>query len=616
MKQYPEKDPLAFLDIPTEEEREEKKKKRQEDIEMALQDIAERRPGYLELQELVSAEFGGYTQAEKRDLYTSLALRFFTEPKLLELISSEIEIKHENEIDEKVKKCLIKILEKLKKTIHEGCVKGDLKIDIHNKTVLASWVDAMSERGNIPILVFEAWKDLWKNGKDVAKFVDYYYVLADIALDTSDLHVLKFILSLSQGFLNNLSDTEKFLLRDKILTGQVVIDDVKTLQKMIDADAVFSYIMNKFTSHGNTYVAEANENFNTAVSDGTFKNSIFYALLKDVRDDNSPSGEQRRNKMNAIFLSNAEQPDVDLTKFPFNLMFDQDRITSLRRRLNEYMVEKEGQGVRRIFVPKKGEYVRGFSSNFDERPDEVTNLLEDNKEKDCYVGRIFETLAVQFSDLNDEERVEIQKFVGVLKNKLMHEARYLVSPRGDKIIIEDETLRNTYGIETITFIPDTSVVDLKIAVQYRDGLTCWCRLDTKFTLRDFAQKENQLDVSVDASLEWHAIILQCLSEILHKEKTQTKKSVYETDAKTEVVTRRPHLRKLPAGKGFTPQQALFAFENYGIDLARFNQQRNLGKENGQFTFVSETVVSSDRGDTPVETVLRQVEGLLFISKTK
>ena len=60
---------------------------------------------------------------------------------------------------------------------------------------------------------------------------------------------------------------------------------------------------------------------------------------------------------------------------------------------------------------------------------------------------------------------------------------------------------------------------------------------------------------------------------------------------SKIWARRPFLRKLPPGQSCSLAQRQIALEKYGVDLDRLNLSKGFGKEEGQLTFVSPTMVS-------------------------
>jgi hypothetical protein len=437
--------------------------------------------------------------------------------------------------------------------------------------------------------LFTLWKETWKNGEDLDAFADNQYALALVALRATDLKKIEFILHCYLTNFDKFTPEESFIYRDKMNAASFDIDNEETVQKMIDCGSVLTTLLSRYSEGGSKLLNERNKE-HTRIIEKRDRRSLYVEGRTAI--EKNEHKKQKKQKLLKFFdyCDRKYTPtSAEITDFPFNLIFDPEKITPLRREFNEYATLWLGPSSRRLYDPQYGEHVVQLPEDSEIRPNYVQRIFADSAGREFLVGRAFETLLAQFPDLSMDAVKELSQIIEETKNTLKKDARTLVSPRGDVLVVQDPELAQKYGITKVSFFPDSSVVDLRVQVTYRDTTTFVCKLDTDFSLRDGAQK-HALDISMNTSLLLHHIVLNHLKEILCGMEAGgggQGKTADATQDHPDIRVRRPHMRKLPSGKSFTTEQAMLAQKEYGVNLLMYNEARGLTKTEGQFTFVSE-----------------------------
>ena len=224
------------------------------------------------------------------------------------------------------------------------------------------------------------------------------------------------------------------------------------------------------------------------------------------------------------------------------------------------------------------------------------NVIHSEGEHEQADELMFETFSNTLDIWGDEKLKKLEKRVSELKQEIRSDLKYLVNPRGDKVIIEDNVL-NKAGLKSVTFKRTNGggYFDLDVDVEVgRFTISCQLKNDDMHSFALFSRRNGK---GMSISRRTEAIIseivlsqlrvLLCENVPLRGTDTDSEGGVEHTRPKT----RRAHFRKLPSGSGFTEsqrQKVLFETDN-DIDLALVNAQLQLGPEDGQKTFVTEGV---------------------------
>ncbi len=190
----------------------------------------------------------------------------------------------------------------------------------------------------------------------------------------------------------------------------------------------------------------------------------------------------------------------------------------------------------------------------------------------------------------DAERVNILHEIRTqLKKDIWKNATYTVSPRGDRIPVDNPILQ-AMGMNEIVFHLGRTAMETRVTIiieQYALPLT----LDRHYNLRGMHGEE--LHLSRDARNWWEAILLSHLHPLVtgtgdawvdeHRPRSGSRSRVHSDENITEA--RRGFRRRLPAGQCFTPEQAELVEEELFIDLLTYNLDRGLTRETGQYTWV-------------------------------
>jgi len=597
---------LAYLDVQDPQSVEEKTSMREEDIIAYLEEMASQKPGYLETHEVIGVFEHTNNKRERAQALGDLAKRVFEEPHMMEGFSTELErqaIFAQEREDGKLRSLADLIEGGVDKTILEGARTGELRFGPDNKAVLKRWIEIMINSDELGGKLFEYWKKTVLSTNDLEAFADSQYVLAQIALESADIEEIGLVMNMYLGSISgSFTENEQLRLRDKNLAAWFDVSNDETLKKMLDVDAAFSILTKIYAPISATQVAEGlDERLGAKIQSGEYKGSLYMQSIAEFKKDPVLKEKLRlRAQLNETVTGRDDGASAgtqgsgvaeDRSGYPYNLMFDPEEITPLREQVNDYLQTLD-PNARRMISPGVGECVISLPRNAAARPEFIKGLFEGHEGKEFSHSKIFETLAAQFPNMDSEKSSQMLDAVSNTKERLQYDARYLVSPRGDEMVVADPHLKETYGISKIAFIPDASVVDLKVRVTYRDGITCWCRLDGDYVLRDMDSR-NDLSVSPGASLIWRDIILSHLEQVLCNKEVSSGGSAENESGELDINVRRPHMRKLGSGRGFTLQQGMVAMKDYGVDLHTYNRSRGLDREQGQFTFVREGGMNFD-----------------------
>jgi len=209
---------------------------------------------------------------------------------------------------------------------------------------------------------------------------------------------------------------------------------------------------------------------------------------------------------------------------------------------------------------------------------------------------MFETFSNTLDIWGNEKLKKLEERISKLKQDIRSNLKYLVNPRGDKIIVEDAVL-NKAGLKSVTFkrTDGGGYFDLDVDVEVgRFTISCQLKNDDMHSFALFS-KRNGRGISISRRTEAiiSEIVLSQLRSLLC-ENIPVRAGDGNIDPQKEhgkIKTRRAHFRKLPAGSGYTEAQRkkVLAETDDEIDLAQVNTQLQLDPDDGQKTFVTEGV---------------------------
>jgi hypothetical protein len=182
------------------------------------------------------------------------------------------------------------------------------------------------------------------------------------------------------------------------------------------------------------------------------------------------------------------------------------------------------------------------------------------------------------------------------KEALIHDKVHSLSPRGDTVIISNDTLVGL-GFESVTFSmhperKDTTLVTLRVG-----NAAFQCYLDREYTMRELGTNRG---IGLEASAPLlENIILGHLHQIHCTENAELTEEVEDTGPTQTVEYRRAHRRILPVGHNPQPNQIIVAWDEYGINLVKQNKHRLEAGESQLITWVSQVKPEHVIGRAPV-----------------
>lgn len=572
---------------------------RQEDLDAAFQEIQKEKPGLLLANEILADYKLEKSEREKKESCKRIIRHFFNNPYTLETFFDRLNFLET--FDEKNKPIIEKIREDIDKFSDETTEKEQLEINPDKQDIMDRWIELYTHSTQYHDIVEKYLRLSFEAVHDDETYLRRLYPIAYTAVNTGDFEIMH------QAIVMLLRDTS-------VLPGSVQELDRyaacilstkdEILKYALDIDAVTDFF-------GKLYGGESYAHFRTkldtmATTLGQKSRSAKFAsenrknpkFLQIMQMHDTVNGENPDPQAHAV------HPDAEkLGKYPYTLFMAPEHITPLRKILNEKMAVEmaklSGKRMVPIYKPGEGEAVFQIPDTYEDRLNYIKGLFcgEQVQEEQISEEKIFESFAFLFPDIAPERKAELIQRIFDLKTDLRTKLQYLVSPRGDKIVIEDDFL-NGLGIESISYIPQSSVLDLEIHVRV-GKVDCVCTLDNYYTLRN--KKTNKpLKLSPEKSLLLSELILSQLRKLLCEkaEQTSTKKGTGSQIEGEKETSRRAHVRRLPEGQGYTQEQSLFALTHYGVDLGRFNADLGLDKTSGQYTLVRQVAGDAEKGSRP------------------
>jgi hypothetical protein len=301
------------------------------------------------------------------------------------------------------------------------------------------------------------------------------------------------------------------------------------------------------------------------------------------------------------------ESNVRLNKF---LDYPAHLITLVRERMGLEGVEEKGKRYFALSLPSSDD--KGLNVKVDESQ-VIPSILESINIEPALSGQEISGYAQPeylqtISHLIPErikESGKIEKLANLnetIRADIKYNTKYLLSPRGDLVLITDKTLRQL-GYEKILFRMDKKN-KRETVIEFKVG-KCWYgfMLDEFFSpaLMGEQKKEEPLMPLIlpKQGVFLMNIVLSHLHQIRCSERVIEESSDSETEAKALFLSRRAHLRRLPKGQNPTQHQIMRAMETYDIDIVRINREAAAKGEERKRTFVFEAETAASAGLGPV-----------------
>ena len=506
--------------------------------------------------------------AEKQKQFQAeLAQKLLKDPQKFEEYFDNIRILEEKWIDKKT------ILAYYKNSFFNNLERFAGEYGENDVDLLKAWLN-LSVKSNVykeaSESVLRGYHDRLKSVKESMNFL---YSFAQAVMESDDEEVFKRGLEIV-GWGTDIFPQKS--LSEKNYVKSIFSGDDELLRQQLEIDAVTWYFLQKFFPEKHLQMQKSIGEIvklpetQKAASEFTKRQPARMKILSDFYND--------------IDIKSGLSP-VDpekLKEWPYDLIMNGG---PLRKLFNE-RVSLEGNQVA-LFLPNKGDSLFSYGSNVNEiilgdlksEPSPNKRTIKDRN----IVGTIF----YLSPELKEEELGLLERDNVNLKKEIISERVHFVSPRGDKVIITDEELAGL-GIRSILFELGNSrtMTDITIEIEnYKFELT----LDRNFVLLD-KDGRRRLPISFKRGAFVESVILNYLKEILCTGNVEVGENAISLDqsaeAEKEFNGRRAHLRKLPAGMGYTEKQRLVALqEQDDLDLGRLNAELGLTRETGQKTFV-------------------------------
>lgn len=284
---------------------------------------------------------------------------------------------------------------------------------------------------------------------------------------------------------------------------------------------------------------------------------------------------------------NLETDNIHSERFPWKLVIQGG---PLRRWLNDYMAREitaHDGGPERVslHLPDRDLVIdRPVQQAIMTALQAETVRSNDIFEESMYWETLAHLTPLELSADNCQQLLALNQ---LLREDMRFHTRYLLSPRGDSVDIQDAKL-NALGLQNITFEMNPqnkreTIVTVTVG-KHRFRLM----LDEFFTTK---QLTNRQDLTLPRDGEFiQSVILAHLHAIRCSEgvvESSTKTDQPRTGARSAFMARRAHLRRLPSGHRPTSEQIKLALEDYDIDIIRLNRE-SAARQQSAITFVSET----------------------------
>lgn len=574
-------------------------KRREKNLELAFDEAAEERPGFFEANRIIDIYEQTDLESERKQACKVILAKCYSEPRALENIYDQFEVLKQFKKTEDGREVDARLIEDIKQDIEryrgEIVTKEQFKptVDVYSR-----WLELYVNSEAYRQRVSELMRSSFEGAKGILPHMENLHRLAHGALRNADEASILTAIKILTYRTSALPPERKFIDR---YTASIISPNDEVFKRGIDVDTFVHFFGARFDPESMRQLEETHTAFvREVIPGGRPDMSSLYVQYAALAKGDTPEGEKVRKLVRFHDSLNIDRGLSEFRDFepvyPFNLFTRDEHMTDMRRLLNRHLAQRlaveTGERVLVLYHPGSGEAANKFPPEADVG-ETVRRWFREAGPETTTADCATETLSFMFPPIQDNKRGEIVQRLFQLKGDLRSHLRYLVNPRGDKLIIEDRLL-NEAGIQTMTFRPRSSFLDLEVDIE-AGNVVCRCALDSYYTLHN-ASTGRPLNISTDASLVVSELVLSQLHELLCGERAGRFRAGGEGKGKeVKQVTRRPHVRKLPSGRGFTQEQYAFARSEYGIDLIRFNADLGLGKKDGQYTFVRETVFDVEEG---------------------
>lgn len=607
---------LAYLDIPSDEIRDERTTEREADIDYLRELLQKERQGFIEVNEIIGVYESNSEKVERQEACRSIIRKFFSDPTFLENFYVQLESqrcirdgryavddsKLIDRIIEDVDSLMVETIKKeknLRLSYQQKNADSNDKPEYAERTELAKrWLEILVLNQGLSERVANILNQVFESSKGVEEYVRNLHVFAHGTILQSDnrcfaagFNILNFQTSVLEA------DDRKL---DLFMAGMISPDD-EVNKRAVDVD----FLLNSFDFPNNSKptatelyhkyehrMIEAYRN-----ESNRFDGSLYHAYTMKSLEPHSREGKIIRRNIRLVQLrNNLDRADERALDGLSDRFFAKDgKMTKMRRALNRMVARALGKNVE--YDPEFGELLG--QSDTDSRF--LLKKFLECHEQTVQVDSVFESIGYILPALSEDELYTLPNRVLELREKIQNDARYLVSPRGDKLVIDDPNLREL-GITSIHFRPKKSVIDMDVILRV-GNVDCVLHLDESLILSSHDTGQ-QLEISNESFVKVSELIFSHLHHILCEKipgdgSTNSDESGFDSHVKV----RRAHLRHLPKGYAYTAQQAVIALKNYGVNLAQYNLLRKLSKSDGQYTLVTEAGASFEEAQkfSPVVT---------------
>ena len=290
-----------------------------------------------------------------------------------------------------------------------------------------------------------------------------------------------------------------------------------------------------------------------------------------------------------------ESEHIDSSKFPYNIMLlGGGPLREIHNKiLAREMTRRTGELTANLHLPSGNIVSKGGHKSIAEI---IRNDLNRKGESFPSFERLeyWETLSYLLPD--ELQSAELLRIVGdvneVLKEEMLYDSKYLLSPRGDHVEITDAALKEL-GFRSVMYEMDQRNKRDTIVTVSVGNFTYRMLLDEFFVPREIAS-HSALDLPLEGNFIQH-ILLSHLHEIrcfnrgvgIGEGGTSSSRRRGGEQRDGAVVSRRAFRRLLHEGDNPTEVQILRARTEYHIDIIRMNREVAARGERRRYTWVVE-----------------------------
>jgi len=211
--------------------------------------------------------------------------------------------------------------------------------------------------------------------------------------------------------------------------------------------------------------------------------------------------------------------------------------------------------------------------------------------------------------LDEEVKISLIEDNERLIDEMRKNPRFLLSPRGDIVLIKDDVL-TPLGIQDILFKlnspnkKETQVIVNVCGMQFSVLLDDRCRFKFKEFFRSMSGRKMLVaneSLFIENVILSHLHAIKC-SEKVYEIATEKNGEVEIEKARKAFTSRRAHRRILTEGHKPTHKQIENIFSKYEIDIIRMNLERKAGGEAREVTYVSEVENIAIGGKDPIKSI--------------